>query len=83
MYVYKDMYVLERKGMALSISLDGQALALSSVHIVPDYQSSRSVWTMISEIRFKFWMILCVQELDSIIHVGPFQLRIFCYSMIQ
>lgn len=32
MYVYKDMYVLEAKGMALScVSLDGQALHWAAV----------------------------------------------------
>ena len=48
-------------------------------------QSSSSVWTTRLNIEFEFWVVLCVQvqELDSKIRVGPFQLMILCVSMIR
>ena len=45
-------------------------------------RSSRSVWTMLSEIWFDFWgSPVWSQQLDSIISVDPFQFRIFYDSL--
>ena len=49
------------------------------VGTAPSCQGSRSVWTMLSDIGFGFWVV-CV-DLDSMSLVGYFQFQIFYGSI--
>ena len=49
---------------------------------VPGYHSSCSVWTMLSEIWFDFWVVLCrARSWTQVTHMGFFQLQ--CPTLLQ
>lgn len=54
---------------------------LRAVGTGPSCQSSKTVWTTLTDIRFELWMVLC--RARSRPPVGPFQLKILYDSKMN